>query len=135
MVSDAHQKLTEAHHEAARLARSLDGLLASVSLPAPAEARVKAIQLGFALDSVGKAEHVCGHCSEEDHSIQSYEEVLDHHRQAYLKFERLSSNMEESPMSYSPETAVLAGEIGNHLDAAEKAHQLSLHKPGIRIKA
>ena len=130
VAPDAHQKLTQAHYEAATLARLLHKLFSSAFQPDLAEARVRALELGLALDAVGRAERVCGHCSGRDHAFPRYEEMLDHHRQAYLKFERLSSNVEDNPTLCSADTGTFASDIGHHLDAAEAAHQASLHDTG-----
>lgn len=128
-ASNLHLKLTHAHYEAAVLARSLYKLLAPVSRPDLSEARRSAIQLGIALEGVAEAERACGPCSEQDHAFQQYEQMLEQHRQAYLTFERLSTDLEESLTSHWSDDALLAAEIGHHLDSAETTHQASLCGP------
>jgi hypothetical protein len=131
--SDAHQKLTQAHHEAAVLARLLNKLFTSAFQPDLAKARMRAIQLGLALDAVATAERGCGHCSKRDHDFSRYEEMLDHHRQAYLTFERLSTNLEDNFAFFSTDLVGLASGVGDHLDAAEAAHQTSLYVPEVPV--
>lgn len=128
-ASDVHLKLTHAHYEAAALARSLHKLLAPLSRSDLPETRRSAIQLGIALERVAEAERACGPCSEQDHAFQQYEQMLQQHRQAYLTFERLSTDLEESLTSHRSDDASLAAEISHHLDSAETAHQTSLCGP------
>lgn len=124
-ISDAHQRLTEAHCQAAALARSLQGWVTSSALDL-AEARVKTIKLGLALDALAKAEHDCGPCSHQDHLLERYQQMLEHHRQAYLRFEHLASEMEDYPSVCPVDAQDAAAEIVRHLNAAEESHQASL---------
>jgi hypothetical protein len=55
--------------------------------------------------------------------------MLQQHRQAYLTFERLSTDLEEFLTLHWSDDASLAAEIGHHLDSAETAHQASLCGP------
>jgi hypothetical protein len=128
-ASDLHLKLTHAHNEAAALAQSLHKLLVPVTPSDLPETRRSAIQLGIALERVAEAERACGPCSDQDHAFQQYEQMLQQHRQAYLTFERLSTDLEESLTSHRSDHASLAAEIGHHLDSAETAHQTSLCGP------
>ncbi|MGB9120705.1 MAG: hypothetical protein WCE73_08805 [Candidatus Angelobacter sp.] len=128
-ASDLHLKLPHAHYEAAALARSLHKLLASISRPDLAETRESAIRLGIALEGLAEAERACGPCSEQDHAFQQYEQMLQQHRQAFLAFERLSTDLEDTLASHYNDDALLAAEIGHHLDSAETAHQASLCGP------
>ncbi len=128
-ASEVHLKLTHAHDEAATLARLLHKLLASVSRPDLAETRQSAIRLGISLAGLAEAERACGPCSEQDHAFQQYEQMLQQHRQAYLTFERLSTDLEDPLTSHYSDDASLAAEIGHHLDSAETAHQASLSGP------
>jgi hypothetical protein len=132
-ASDAHQKLGQAHREAAILARLLNKLFTSASQPDLARARMRAVQLGLALHAVASAERLCGHCLKRDHDFSCYEEMLDHHRRAYLTFERLSTNLEDNIASYFTDTLELATKVGDHLDAAEAAHQASLLAPKVVV--
>ncbi|MBZ5506636.1 MAG: hypothetical protein LAO78_14350 [Acidobacteriia bacterium] len=128
-ASDVHLKLTHAHYDAAALARLLHKFLVAVSRPDLPETRQSAIRLGVALAGVARAERACGSGSVQERTFQQYEQMLQQHWQAYLTFEQLSTDLEDTLTSHCSDDALLAAEIGHHLDSAEAAHQASLCGP------
>ena len=124
---DPHHRLKRAHHEAAMLARLLKEGLAPVYEIDLTDARRKATQVGDALLRIATAERACGHCAGKDHIFaKQYQQMLKHHRLAYLGFERLSSTLEGNRLTRSIDVATLAADLEHHLNTAETAHQASL---------
>src|SRR5436305_3283788 len=90
-----HVALSEAHQRAIGLARLLHEKLAGVFEVNLAGTRKQAIQIGDALQRIAAAERDCGGCSGEQHMLaNSYKEMLQQHRFAYLAFEHLSNALE-----------------------------------------
>ncbi len=124
---EPHLELTQAHHEAARLAALLHEGLVDVFQMDLANTRKRAIQIGRALERVAIAERACGSCGGENHTFaEPYQEMLEHHRLAFIDFVRLSQKLEGDPPPRCSEVATLAFDIERHLNTAEKAHQASI---------
>ena len=127
VASDPHQRLSETHQEASSLARSLNASLAlTLEMDLP-DARSKVIQIGDALQKVASAERACGGCSGQDHTFaKAYMEMLQHHRRAYLDFERVARELTNNHLPSRSDVARLAADLEHHLEASETAHQASL---------
>lgn len=124
---DPHLKLTQAHHEAARLARLLHKRLVSTFQIDLADIQKQAIQIDNALRRVANSEWACGFSSGQDHTFaNSYQAMLEHHRLAYIDFERLSRALENNLPPGCRDIAPLAADIDHHLDAAETARRASI---------
>jgi hypothetical protein len=123
-VANAHMALARAHTEASELSALLNTHLSSVSPPQSAEIKQRAIKIGTALARVARAERACGSCCGKDHEFsKSYEDMLQHHRRAFVDFERLSQELETSVSPRCSEIAALAGDIEHQLNLAAKAHK------------
>lgn len=126
-TSDPHLKLTEAHHEAARLTRLLHERLVSTFQIDLADTQKQAIQIDNALQRVANSERACGFSSGQDHTFaNSYQAILEHHRLVYIDFERLSRELENNLAPRCSNITTLAADIDHHLDAAETAHRSSI---------
>lgn len=123
-VCNAHTALTRAHTDAAKLSALLKTHLLAVSSPNPAEIKERAIKIGTALARVARAERACGSCYGRDHEFsKSYEDMLLHHRRAFVDFERLSQELETSVSPRCGDIAALAGDIEHELNLAARAHK------------
>ena len=118
-----HAELTQAHEEAARISALKKQLLRAFQVDV-AETQKQAIQTGAALQRVARAERGCGACCGMNHTFsKTYDEMLQHHRLAFLDFERLSHELETKSFPRSNDIAALAADIERHLNLAEEAHE------------
>lgn len=118
-----HSELTQAHEQAARISALLSNRLSPAVLFDVAEAQRQAIEIGTALQRVARAERACGLCHGINHSFsKAYGEMLQHHRLAFVDFERLSHELETNPCPRCSDIAALAADIEHHLNLAEHAH-------------
>lgn len=119
-----HAELTQAHGEAARISALLNKNLLGAFRFDVAEIQRRAIEIGAALQTVASAERGCGACYGINHTFsKTYDEMLQHHRLAFLDFERLSHELEINPSPRSSDIAALAADIERHLNLAEEAHE------------
>lgn len=123
-VLERHAELTQAHEEAARSSALLNKNLSGAFQVDVAETQKQAIKIGSALQAVARAERGCGACYGIDHTFsETYDKMLQHHRLAFLDFERLSHELETPPFPRSSDIAALAADIERHLNLAEEAHE------------
>lgn len=122
-----HSELTQAHEEAARTSALLSSYL-SRSVPVDvAEVQKRAIDIASALQRVARAERACGLCRGINHVFsKAYGEMLQHHRVAFVDFERLSHELENNLSPCCSDIAALAADIERHLNLAEQAHAATL---------
>ena len=124
---DAHAELTQAHDEAERQCALLHKRLSQVFHLDMANTQRQTIQIGSALQRVAHAERACGACYGRNHTFSKpYEQMLDHHRLAFVDFERLSRELETNLSPRCGDIAALAADIQHHLNLAEQAHQTSI---------
>lgn len=123
-VSNAHTALARAHTEAAELSALLKTHLLSLAPSDSAEIKQRAIKIATALARVARAERACGSCCGKDHEFsRAYEDMLEHHRHAFVDFERLSQELETSVSPRCGDIAALAGDIEHELNLAARAHK------------
>lgn len=128
-----HAELKQAHDEAARQSALLHENLAHIFQIDMAEAQRQALQIGTALHKVAHAERACGSCFGLDHTFDKpYQEMLEHHRLAFIGFERLSRELESNLSPRCSDLADLAADIEHHLNLAERAHQENIGATGLK---
>lgn len=119
-----HAELTQAHEEAARVSALLNQHLSQVFQVDVVETQRQAINIGAALQRVARAERACGECYGVNHTFsERYGEMLQHHRCAFVDFERLSHELETNLSPRCSDIAALSADIERHLNLAEQAHQ------------
>lgn len=130
---DPHAELTQAHDEAARKSALLYENLAHIFQIDMADAQRQALQIGTALHKVACAERACGSCLGLDHTFDKpYQEMLKHHRLAFIGFERLSRELESNLSPRCSDLADLAADIKHHLNMAEQSHQKNIGATGLK---
>ncbi len=104
-----HAEITEAHEKAARISALLGQHLSRV-FQIDVETQRQAISIGAALQRVARAERACGECYEVNPIFsKTYREMLQHHRRAFVDFERLSHELETDlspPVTLPPSTPI-----------------------------
>lgn len=119
-----HAELTLAHEEAAKTSALLKTYLSRAVQIDLTETKKQAINITAALQRVARAERACGLCDRVNHTFsKAYEEMLQHHRLAFMDFERLSHELETNPSPRCSDMAALAADVERHLSLAEQAHQ------------
>ncbi len=133
---EPHTELTQAHHAAARLCTLLQQDLSEPAGYDNVAVEKQAIHLGAALLRVAWAERECGSCFGQNHLFTaSYASMLEEHRKAFTKFEKLSEKLESSAAPPAGELAELVSAISKHLELAEQAHQSSIAAPAAAYKS
>lgn len=121
---ERHAGLTQAHEEAVRTSAQLNQHLSRVFQVDVAETQRQAINIGASLQKVARAERACGECYGVNHTFsKTYAEMLQHHRCAFIDFERLSHELETNLSPLCSDITALAADIERHLNLAEEAHQ------------
>ncbi len=119
-----HAELTQAHEEAARISALLNKHLSQAFTIDLAETEKQAINIAAALQRVARAERACGLCEGINHTFsKTYAEMLEHHRLAFIDFERLSHELVSNLSPRCSDMAAFAADIERHLNLAEQAHQ------------
>ena len=119
-----HAELTQAHEEAARISALLNKHLSQAFQIDLSATKKQAINIAAALQEVARAERACGLCDRVNHTFsKTYDEMLEHHRLAFIDFERLSHELETNLTPRCSDMAAFAADIERHLKLAEQAHQ------------